>query len=162
MKNIISNKMYAHLYRSVYALLFALGFLLLAGKSSAQTNYEEARRTGNVTVTEVTRAQLMAMPNGQLRETMINLDFFNITDLVNATPAQTASRQSDKVYMSVEQFNQADYERKMHVIMNPSHYVIVQSSSQIPKTEMSRAVLNSLPEAKKQAIIDSGDFKIID
>jgi hypothetical protein len=130
--------------------------------ASAQSKYDQARRQGTVTPTEITRAQLLAMQHNDLRLALENLDFYKITDLVNASAAQLSQRQENIIYMTVDLFYNSDLERKMHVLNNPSRYVIVKEQSMIPKATVSRAHFNTLSPEKKQSMLNSGDFIITD
>jgi hypothetical protein len=109
----------------------------------------------------ITREQYANFPDDKQRE-IAGSQKYEIADLTNGTPATLTARIAGLFYMTVDQFNSAPFEKKVQILQNPETYIIVNNTSEIPKIVMSRAELNSLPAAKQQSIVNSGDFKIVD
>ncbi|HKR05412.1 MAG TPA: hypothetical protein VJY62_12325 [Bacteroidia bacterium] len=117
-----------------------------------------------------TRAQFVAMSEADQNEIASNLSRYEITDLLNATPG--AQFQENVFYIPVADFKAFDILKQIHIIKNPSDYVIVQNAAAIPvntissetpsitKYKISRAEFNTFPPEKKKAIENSKDFVI--
>lgn len=119
---------------------------------------------------QMNRSQFVAMDAADQKQAILNN--VNITDLVNANPSAMGQRMENMFYIPVSSFRQFDIEKQIHILNNPSSYIIVNDGAVIPSAgaeknypvvkskTITRAELNSYSPEKKKAIEDSNDFVI--
>lgn len=119
---------------------------------------------------QMSRSQFVAMDRADQKLAILNN--VNITDLVNGNPATMGQRMENTFYIPVSSFRQYDIEKQIHILSNPSAYVIVNDGVVIPSAgaeknypvvkskTITRAELNSYSPEKKKAIEESNDFVI--
>jgi hypothetical protein len=76
--------------------------------------------------TQLTRADIMAMNEGDRKEVLSNIKNYNITDLVNATPEVMEPRLDNLTYMKVVEFYFTSMEIRLKAILFPGDYIIYQ------------------------------------
>lgn len=111
---------------------------------------------------QISRADFSSMSTDNQKNVLSNIRGIEITDLVNATPADLAQRQEGKFYIPVSQLANADMTRIQQVLNNPSTYIVVKEASMIPKIQVSKAAFENMSPEKKAAIKNSTDFVITD
>jgi hypothetical protein len=97
-----------------------------------------------------------------------------ITDLVNSTSETLRSRADGNFYIAASAFSSFDIEKQIHILKNPSNYIITTEELAAPQTQkvssdpeikthtISRAQLNSFSPERRKAIENSKDFTITD
>jgi hypothetical protein len=58
--------------------------------------------------------------------------------------------------------NNKDVVKMAYILKNPSTYIIVTNDSVIPRQQMTRAEFNSLPSARREAVVAAHQVDIID
>jgi hypothetical protein len=111
---------------------------------------------------KITRADFSTMSADNQKNVLTNIKGIEISDLVNATPADLNQRQDGKFYIPVSQLATSDMQRMQQILSNPSTYIVVKEASMIPKIQVSKAALENMSPEKKAAIKGSNDFVITD
>ena len=142
---------------SSVAQIFCCVALIIGCMWTADVNAQ-----GGTSGNQITRAQFLAMSDAQKVVIANNNQEYQISDLVNATPAHLQDRLGGVIYLSVADFNNASPERRVHVLNNPESYIVVADSKAIPKQKISRQEVNALAPDKQKLILESGDFQVID
>ncbi|HKR03541.1 MAG TPA: hypothetical protein VJY62_02820 [Bacteroidia bacterium] len=147
-----------------------------AAAQRKQNMQDAAQRTSLNTILsakQITRSEFVALSEAGQKQVMLNN--ITVTDLVNATPENTRMHQDYMFYIPAADFSGLDISKKIHILNNPSNYIVVENASDIPaanatvkeypvvKThKISRAELNTYSPEKKKAIENSKDFVITD
>lgn len=125
--------------------------------SSFQTiSTEQEKEASRV---EIKRADLIKMSAEELKLHIVKKPAV-ITDLVNATDEHLTYKNPNLVYLSVEEFNNCSYEKKVHIIKNPDAYIVYARASDFNKMGMSREEFEALPAEKKKDVLESGLYII--
>ncbi len=102
------------------------------------------------------------------------LNSVKISDLVNATSEQMRTQQEGIFYIPASGFSSYSFEKQMHILNNPSTYLIgsgeIQAVSSAPAKKdaelnsytLTRAQFNALSPERRQAIESSGKFVVVD
>jgi hypothetical protein len=107
---------------------------------------------------QFTRAQFAALPLDQKREVLKSNDVV-CKDLVNA-PSTPLQRTKSVYYITEDNFKNSDVMKRIHVLENPGTYIIVKNGTVLPKQQISRAELNSMPEARQRYILSSDKYEV--
>lgn len=120
---------------------------------------------------QMNRSQFVKMDVAGQKQAILNN--VNISDLVNGS-SSLGQRLDNTYYIPVSSFRQYDIDKQIHILNNPSSYIIVSDGAVIPSAgseknyhvvkskSITRAELNSYSPEKKKAIEESKDFVITD
>lgn len=109
----------------------------------------------------LTREEFAQLEGDGQAVVLANLNSYVISDLVNATPADLATRKSDVFYVPVADFLTYPTERQWLILKNPTTYIVVQDAASIPKIEISKAEYDALSTEKKINVRNSSEYIII-
>ena len=158
-QNRLSEQEIAYLKESIVLLENKVNFM-----SKNNTNVVAGK---TYTERKFTREQFVAMSEADQKEIVSNPTRYEITDLINAAPG--AERMENVIYITVDDFKDADAAKKIHMIKNSSSYVILKDASSFPletqvvtKYRMSRAEFNTFPSDKQRDILNSDHIEITD
>jgi hypothetical protein len=74
----------------------------------------------------ITRADFLAMDSDTQNEVLLNIKNYQITDLVNATSANTDPQLDEYTYISVMDFYSSGNETKSNALLHPEAYIVTQ------------------------------------
>ncbi|MFN0202643.1 MAG: hypothetical protein ACKVTZ_14055 [Bacteroidia bacterium] len=102
----------------------------------------------------VTKASFLQMGGNLV--SVIHL--YEFTDLVptNAQPVAGDGR----IYLTTAEFYALPAAKRLHILQDSVNYIVLADANQKPKTTISQAYFQSLPQDKQTAILQSGDFII--